>query len=200
MFSQWNGRARGGGGGNGWAEGNYNSSGINNKMWGRDVEERRKGWSRDPKGGGWVREIPGGGSTSNLSNANLTNNLRNRPRSNSSVPSLVCHDNDHGGSVSPIGNQRGSSASPRTPHSKGFWVQEPDEYHSRWVPTKTPDPEGCNTPLTWPPGGGSSSPRAVCLSQPSSPHRAPATPPPLGCSAPSQPKVYKSHATWVSTP
>ncbi|XP_042237550.1 NAD(+) hydrolase sarm1-like isoform X4 [Homarus americanus] len=176
--------------------------GVNNKTWGREMEDKRKGWSRDPNGG-WVRENTGGGSTSNLANANISNNLRNRRRSNSSVPSLTSNGNGYTNSVSPGGSQRGSSASPRAPHSKGFWVQEPEDYHSRWVTTKTPDSEGSGTPLTWPPTGGGGSygrdgshHRGACVSQPSSPHRAPATPPPLGCST-TLPKVYKSHATWV---
>lgn len=195
MFPHWSGRTRGGGEGNG---GDISSStgGLNNKNWARDMEERKKGWSRDPSGG-WVRENAGGGSTSNLANANITNNLRQRRRSsNSSVPSLVSNG------YSNSGCQRGSSASPRAPHSKGFWVQEPDDYHSRWVTTKTPDSEGSGMPLTWPPtgvGGRDGSYRGACVSQPSSPHRAPETPPPLGCYT-TLPKVYKSHATWVSTP
>ncbi|XP_045615457.1 NAD(+) hydrolase sarm1 isoform X5 [Procambarus clarkii] len=177
MFPHWSGRTRGGGEGNG---GDISSStgGLNNKNWARDMEERKKGWSRDPSGG-WVRENAGGGSTSNLANANITNNLRQRRRSsNSSVPSLVSNG------YSNSGCQRGSSASPRAPHSKGFWVQEPDDYHSRWVTTKTPDSEGSGMPLTWPPtgvGGRDGSYRGACVSQPSSPHRAPETPPPLGC-------------------
>ncbi|KAK8744381.1 hypothetical protein OTU49_000766, partial [Cherax quadricarinatus] len=196
MFAHMSGRTRGGGGGNG-GEVSSSTGGLNNKTWARDMEERKKGWSRDSSGG-WVRENAGGGSTSNLANASITNNLRYRRRSNSSVPSLCSNGNGYSNS----GCQRGSSASPRAPHSKGFWVQEPEDYHSRWVTTKTPDSEGSTTPLTWPPtGGGGSHGRdgsywGACISQPSSPHRAPATPPPLGCST-TLPKVYKSHATWV---
>nr|XP_053634146.1 NAD(+) hydrolase sarm1-like isoform X1 [Cherax quadricarinatus] len=182
MFAHMSGRTRGGGGGNG-GEVSSSTGGLNNKTWARDMEERKKGWSRDSSGG-WVRENAGGGSTSNLANASITNNLRYRRRSNSSVPSLCSNGNGYSNS----GCQRGSSASPRAPHSKGFWVQEPEDYHSRWVTTKTPDSEGSTTPLTWPPtGGGGSHGRdgsywGACISQPSSPHRAPATPPPLGCS------------------
>lgn len=197
-----------GGGGGGAASGTKAAAAAMAR--GRDAEEKRTGWSRDPYGG-WVKENAGGGSTSNLANANISNNLRNRRRTSAttgSIPNL--HSNGNGHISMPAGgSQRGSSASPRAPHSKGFWVQEPDDFHSRWVttatPTPDPDPASCGMPLTWPPAGGSGGHqqgreggRAACLSQPSSPHKTPATPPPMGCSA-TLPKVYKSHATWVST-
>lgn len=216
MFPHWNGRSGGGGGVTSGGEiGSGEAVRSNNKTAaamarGREAEEKRPGWSRDPYGG-WVKENAGGGSTSNLANANISNNLRNRRRTSvttGSIPNLHSNGNGHI-AMPPGGSQRGSSASPRAPHSKGFWVQEPDDFHSRWVTTgtPTPDPESASsgTPLTWPPAGGGGAlhqgregGRGACVSQPSSPHKTPATPPPMVCSA-TLPKVYKSHATWVST-
>ncbi|XP_066941139.1 NAD(+) hydrolase sarm1 isoform X3 [Macrobrachium rosenbergii] len=217
----------GGGGGGSIGTENGNSSrvsgigvGSNQKGYGtRDMDvDRRKGWSRDPNGA-WVRDgNVGGGSTSNLANANISNNLSNSLRNrrlthnnSSSIPNLNSSSNGFSNLPYVGSSQRGSSASPRAPHSKGFWVQEPDDFHSRWVPTVTPEPDPSGTPLTWPPtGGGSNSSggmgagqgreggfRGTCVSQPSSPHKASITPPPLG-SASTLPKVYKSHATWMS--
>ncbi|CAL4085801.1 unnamed protein product [Meganyctiphanes norvegica] len=180
-------------------------------------------WIRD-KGGGSTSNLPSnlskiGGSSSNLNLSSLGggssvgNSLRNRRRTNSNssiyIPSLSSNamNGDHplgspGGGTGSGGNgyhQRGSSASPRAPHSKGFWVQEPDDFHQRWVDSQTPVSEGNGTPLTWPPTGGGGRGGTTCSSQPSSPRKAPGTPPPLGTQAQTLPKVYKSQATWVSS-
>lgn len=113
---------------------------------------------------------------------------------------------------------RGSSASPRTPHSRGFWLQHPDDLHQQWVKTDTPDlgstsqsstghsstlrnnsiDDMSSSPLTWPrrsslTGFGS---RGVLLptkdgeeeEAPENSRDPPAT----------LPRLYKSQATWVS--
>ena len=159
-------------------------------------------------------------ANSNLWNRRRTNSTTNIPNitnHNSSTSPINIHSsvsttNLNDNSMNPMSNKgstgytkthRGSSASPRMPHSKGFWVQEPEDIHQRWVGTNTPDGDtsavSITSPLTWPPtsSGGRSAEGSIsaCSSQPSSPHKISTSPPALSSTLP---KVFKSHATWVS--
>lgn len=200
--------------------------GASQRTWLKDADDKRKGWMRDPNGV-WIRDStvngysPINGTPNGLSGKMVTplnkanSSLWNRRRTNSvnSIPTLSSSTppgnqpsareqspSPSSGSPSvviPTGLQRGSSASPRMPHTKGFWVQEPDELQQVWVGTETPDTE---TPST---SGILSSARYP--SQPPSPHRTPQTGlpsvpkvPQPGNANTTAPKVYKSHATWVS--
>ncbi|XP_076051281.1 NAD(+) hydrolase sarm1-like isoform X3 [Oratosquilla oratoria] len=208
----------------------------------KEVEEKKRGWSRDPNGG-WIRESTpqyqpatsptsshnGSGALDNhhyadSHNGSSSNSLRNRRRtcSSTSIPNLCTSmsagafhstpspaalnsrgsmDNlrTKGDSCSsspmfrespgfPSGSPRvkeapyGPAGSPRPQHSRGFWVQEPDDVHTRWVPTETPDLDSSSTnctPLVWPPtegsqgggGGGWVGSRRASSSQPPSPHK-----------------------------
>ncbi|KAF2353911.1 hypothetical protein FHG87_015333 [Trinorchestia longiramus] len=158
------------------------------------------------------------------------NSLWNRRRTNSTInlPSAPVGEQDRSPSSKPAAKiffanggshnedfdkpTRGSSTSPRTPHSRGFWLQHPDDLHQQWVKTDTPDvqtppstADSSASTLTWPRGAslaglakdttagdarlaiteGDDEETSVSKSS----GDAPAT----------LPRVYKSQATWVST-
>lgn len=111
-------------------------------------------------------------------------------------------------SVLPVLQQRGSSASPRVPHTSGFWVQDPDDVHQMWIGTDYAEEDtskniDTSSPRIW--ASANSSGNRFPL-QPTSPQRAPQLvnkvphlPPSAGCSSNGTPnKNFQYHLSSVS--